>query len=46
MSPYDNIIVNTEESITTITLNRPEALNALSTPLMEELISAMTAASA
>lgn len=46
MSPYDNIIVNTKENITTITLHRPEALNALSTPLMEELITAMTAAAA
>jgi enoyl-CoA hydratase/carnithine racemase len=44
MSHYDNIIVKTEENITTITLNRPEALNALSTPLMEDLITAITVA--
>ena len=34
---YENIIVETRESVGLIVLNRPNALNALSTPLVREL---------
>ena len=34
---FENIVVETRESVGLITLNRPDALNALSTPLMQEL---------
>ncbi|MGH9488111.1 MAG: enoyl-CoA hydratase [Terriglobales bacterium] len=35
--PYENILVSREERVGMVTLNRPAALNALSTPLMREL---------
>ncbi len=34
---FENILVETRESVGVITLNRPDALNALSPPLMKEL---------
>lgn len=34
---FENIIVETRDSVGLITLNRPDALNALNTPLMQEL---------
>ncbi len=38
---YENIIVETREMVGLITLNRPDALNALSDPLMDELAQAL-----
>ena len=38
---YENIIVETRGNVGLITLNRPEALNALSSPLMTELTAAL-----
>jgi len=35
--PYENITTETRENVGVITLNRPKALNALSSPLMSEL---------
>src|SRR5688572_24572610 len=35
------VIVTREDSIATVQLNRPEALNALSGPLMDELAAAL-----
>ena len=40
---YENIIVETRESVGLITLNRPNVLNALSTPLVRELGAALAA---
>ena len=40
---YENITVETRDSVGLITLNRPNALNALSTPLVRELAAALTA---
>ena len=40
---YENIIVETRDSVGLITLNRPNVLNALSTPLVRELGAALTA---
>ena len=40
---YENIIVETQRNVGLITLNRPEALNAMSTPLMAELTEALDA---
>ncbi len=37
------ILVERDEPIAVVTLNRPEALNALSEPLMEELVARLTA---
>jgi enoyl-CoA hydratase/carnithine racemase len=42
----DHVIVKTEESFTTITMNRPERRNALSLELMVELTEAFAAAGA
>src|SRR5215813_9644224 len=39
---YETILVERDAPTITITLNRPEKRNALSVPLMEELISAFT----
>ena len=39
---YENIVVETRDSVGLITLNRPNALNALSTPLVRELADALT----
>ena len=41
---YETIIVETEDHITKVTLNRPDALNALNAQLMTELADAMAAA--
>ena len=38
---YENIIVETRGNVGLITLNRPEALNALSSPLMADLTEAL-----
>ena len=40
---YEHIIVEIRESVGLITLNRPDALNALSTPLVRELADALAA---
>ena len=40
---YEHIVVETRESVGLITLNRPDALNALSTPLVRELADALAA---
>ena len=40
---YENIIVETRDSVGLITLNRPNVLNALSTPLVRELGDALAA---
>ena len=40
---YENIIVETRDSVGLIALNRPNVLNALSTPLVRELGAALTA---
>jgi len=40
---YENIFVETRGNVGLITLNRPEALNALSSPLMAELTEALDA---
>ena len=38
---YENIIVETHDAVGLITLNRPDALNALSSPLQAELTEAL-----
>ncbi|WP_202910884.1 enoyl-CoA hydratase-related protein, partial [Mycobacteroides abscessus] len=40
------LLTHTEDRICTITLNRPQARNALSTALGEEIVKAVTAADA
>ena len=40
---YENIIVETRDKVGLVTLNRPKALNALSSPLMAELTEALDA---
>jgi enoyl-CoA hydratase len=40
MSAYENLTVSVEESIGTITINRPKVLNALDTATLKELRSA------
>ncbi len=40
---YENIICEVHDVVALITLNRPEALNALSDPLMDELGQALRA---
>ena len=40
---YETILTETEGAVTTITLNRPKALNALSSVVLEELIHAFAA---
>ena len=42
---YETIIVDVEDHVCVITLNRPEALNALSKELLEELAEALEAVS-
>lgn len=37
MAEYENILIEKEGSIATITINRPKALNALNTKVLEEL---------
>ncbi|MEM8801613.1 MAG: enoyl-CoA hydratase [Pseudomonadota bacterium] len=41
---FETIIVDTEEHVTTIRLNRPDAMNALSQQLLNELVEAIEAA--
>ena len=43
MTDYRNILVKTEGAVGTITLNRPDALNALNSELMDELSAAVDA---
>ena len=43
---YETIIVETEDHVTTIRLNRPHALNAISQTMIHELADAVTEASA
>ncbi|MBC2836098.1 enoyl-CoA hydratase [Paragemmobacter straminiformis] len=43
---YETVIVEVEDYIATIRLNRPDALNALNTKLMQELSAALAAADA
>jgi enoyl-CoA hydratase len=43
---FETIIVETEEHVTTIKLNRPDALNALNTDLLNEVAQAVTEAAA
>jgi enoyl-CoA hydratase len=43
---YDTLIVETEDHVTTIRLNRPEAMNALNSKLLGELARALRAAEA
>src|SRR5438067_701317 len=38
---YQNILVRIEGAVGIVTLNRPQALNALSSPMMDELAAAM-----
>lgn len=38
---YETIIVEIEDHVATITLNRPDAMNALNTQLLEELVHAL-----
>ena len=40
---YENILVEKYDNVAVITLNRPQALNALCTPLTEELVQALDA---
>ncbi len=41
---YENIIVTHEEGVTTITLNRPDKLNALDANILKELVQLIDAA--
>jgi enoyl-CoA hydratase len=41
MTEYRNILVKTEGAVVTVTLNRPKALNALNSELMDELSQAV-----
>ena len=41
--PYETITTEIDGAVTTITLNRPQALNALSSVVLDELIDAFTA---
>jgi enoyl-CoA hydratase len=43
---YDTLIVDTEDHVTTIRLNRPEAMNALNSKVLGELAKALRAADA
>ena len=43
---YSSILYDVEDGILTITLNRPEALNAFNTPMLEELLDACDRADA
>lgn len=46
MSDYEQIIVDTQDGVTTITLNRPEKMNAITPTMLDELNQALSAASA
>jgi 2-(1,2-epoxy-1,2-dihydrophenyl)acetyl-CoA isomerase len=39
---YETILLDVEENVATVTMNRPEAMNALNLQLGEELVDAMT----
>ena len=41
---YDTLIVEIEDYVALVTLNRPDALNALNTTMVRELAEALTAA--
>jgi enoyl-CoA hydratase len=41
--PFENLIVERDGAVATVTINRPKVLNALNAPTMEELAAAMTA---
>jgi enoyl-CoA hydratase len=43
MSEYQTIIVEQREAVTLVTLNRPQALNALNNQVLSELIEAFAA---
>ncbi len=43
MAEYQTILVERRDAVTLVTLNRPEALNALSSTVLEELIAAFAA---
>jgi enoyl-CoA hydratase len=43
MTDYANLLVETRGNVTLITLNRPQALNALNSAVLEELIAAFAA---
>jgi 2-(1,2-epoxy-1,2-dihydrophenyl)acetyl-CoA isomerase len=44
--PFENVIYDVEDRIATITLNRPERLNALSQQLRQDLLDALTESNA
>ena len=41
-SSYENILLAVDGPVATVTLNRPQALNALNAPLLSELVDALT----
>ena len=43
MPEYQTILVDRRDSVTLVTLNRPQALNALNSQVLEELIDAFAA---
>ena len=43
---YENILVEKRDAVTLVTLNRPQALNALNTSVLKDLIDAFAASSA
>ena len=43
MSQYETILVEQRDAVTLITLNRPQALNALNSQVLDELIEAFAA---
>ena len=43
MSQYENILVEQRGAVTLVTLNRPQALNALNTAVLANLIAAFAA---
>ena len=43
MTDYDTILVERRDRVTLITLNRPKALNALNSQILDDLLGAMAA---
>jgi enoyl-CoA hydratase len=43
LADYENILVKKRDAVTLVTLNRPQALNALNTSVLKELIDAFAA---
>ncbi|RDE06114.1 enoyl-CoA hydratase [Sphingomonas aracearum] len=43
MSSYETILVERREAVTLVTLNRPQALNALNSQVLDDLLAAMAA---